>query len=124
MPRSRQPKADPLPTEHEEQRDFVAWFRRAYPDARIFAVPNGGQRSRTQGAKLKVEGVSPGVPDLFVPAWSLWVEMKRARGGRLSAAQKDWIDYLERIGHVVIVGHGYVDARQQVERLTRRTALD
>jgi VRR-NUC domain. len=60
------------------------------------------------------------VPDLFVPAWSLWIEMKRQKGGRLSADQKDWIAYLESIGHVVIVGRGFEDARAQIESMMRR----
>jgi hypothetical protein len=54
------------------------------------------------------------VPDLCVPEWSLWIEMKRQEGGRLSEKQKDWIAYLEEIGHTVIVGKGWEDARAQV----------
>lgn len=49
-----------------------------------------------------------------MPEWSLWIEMKRQEGGRLSAAQKDWIAYLEEVGHTVIVGRGWEDARGQV----------
>ena len=67
-----------------------------------------------QGASLKAEGVQAGVPDLFVPAWSLWIEMKRETGGTVSPAQRDWIAYLEGIGHTVIVGRGFDDAREQV----------
>jgi hypothetical protein len=81
---------------------------------RIFAIPNGEARSRTTGARLKLEGVSPGVPDLFVPDWRLWIEMKRTKGGTVSAVQKDWHVYLRTIGHRVIVAHGFEDARKQV----------
>ena len=88
---------DRIPTEHEEQRLLVQWFRRKWPDVRIFAIPNGGYRSRATAGRLKAEGVSPGVPDLFIPAWRLWVEMNRAKGGSLSAEQKDWIQYLESV---------------------------
>ena len=63
---------------------------------------------------MKAEGVVPGIPDLFVPAWLLWVEMKRETGGVVSPAQKDWIEYLEGIGHRVIVGRGFEDARRQI----------
>ena len=45
-------------TEHEVQREFVKWFRQTLPTIRIFAIPNGGGRSKAQGARLKVEGVS------------------------------------------------------------------
>ena len=106
-------------SEHYEQATFVAWFRQTYPSVRIFAIPNGGSRSRTQGAKLKLEGVSPGVPDLFIPAWNLWVEMKRSVGGRLSAEQKDWISYLQDVGHCAIVCAGCNDAQEKVRQFEK-----
>ena len=101
-------------SEHLEQVRLVSWFRRQYPDARIFAIPNGGGRSASQGAALKAEGVQAGVPDLFVPEWLLWLEMKREAGGVVSPVQRDWISYLESIGHRVIVGKGFEDARRQI----------
>jgi len=104
-----------MESEHLEQVRLVSWFRRNYPSVRIFAVPNGGGRSMAQGASLKAEGVTPGVPDLFVPAWLLWVEMKKESGGIVSPVQKDWIEYLESIGHRVIVGRGFEDAKRQIE---------
>jgi hypothetical protein len=82
---------------------------------RIFAIPNGEARSKTTGARLKLEGVSAGVPDLFVPEWGLWVEMKRASGGVVSASQKDWHAYLRSVGQRVIVAHGCADAQRQVQ---------
>lgn len=108
-----------MESEHLEQVRLVSWFRRTFPDVRIFAVPNGGARSGLQGVKLKAEGVSAGVPDLFVPEWLLWVEMKRAKGGTVSPEQKDWIAYLESIGHKVIIGRGFEDARQQIEQMKK-----
>jgi hypothetical protein len=104
-------------SEHVEQREFVAWFRQTYRPVRIFAVPNGEARSRTVGARLKLEGVSPGVPDLCVPEWGVWIEMKRTKGGSISPVQKDWHRYLTDIGQRVIVGHGFEDAKRQVQGL-------
>lgn len=106
-----------MESEHLQQVRLVSWFRRSYPDVRIFAVPNGGARSGPQGAKLKAEGVSSGVPDLCIPAWSLFIEMKRQTGWTLSPAQKDWIAYLESIGHRVIIGRGFDDAKRQIEMI-------
>jgi hypothetical protein len=106
--------ADRIPTEHEEQREVVRWFRQSWPGVRIFAIPNGGHRSMATAGRLKAEGVASGVPDLFVPAWRLWVEMKRAKGGSLSPEQKDWIEYLEGVGYWVIVGKGADHAKQQI----------
>jgi hypothetical protein len=102
------------PTEHEEQRELVRWFRQTWPDVRIFAIPNGGARSPATAGRLKAEGVSSGVPDLFIPEWSLWVEMKRIKGGTLSAEQKKWAEYLESVGYCVIVGKGADDAKEQI----------
>ena len=93
---------------------MVQWFRRSYPDVRIFAIPNGGARSPATAGRLKAEGVSAGVPDLFVPAMNLWIEMKRQKGGSLSAEQKDWAEHLRGLGYEVLVGRGFEDAKQQV----------
>ncbi len=101
-------------TEQEEQRELVRWFRQTWPGVRIFAIPNGGQRSMATAARLKAEGVSSGVPDLFVPAWGLWVEMKRSKGGSVSAEQKDWIAYLESVEFCCIVGKGAEDAKAKI----------
>jgi hypothetical protein len=105
---------DRLPTEHEEQRELVRWFRQTYKGVRIFAIPNGGQRSRAAAGRLKAEGVSAGVPDLFVPAWGLWIEMKRQKGGVVSSEQKDWINYLQSVNHVCIVGKGAEAAKAAI----------
>ena len=107
-------------TEHVEQREFVSWFRKTYPAIRILAIPNGSQRSQTTGARLKAEGVVAGVPDLLVPAWNLWIEMKRADGGAVSAVQKDWHRYLESIDHTVLVCAGFIQAKEKVEELVKR----
>jgi hypothetical protein len=106
---------DRIPTEHEEQRELVRWFRQTWPGVRIFAIPNGGHRSPATAGRLKAEGVSSGVPDLFIPAWGLWVEMKRTKGGSLSAEQKDWIAYLESVRFCCIVGKGADDAKGKLQ---------
>ena len=106
---------DRIPTEHEEQRELVRWFRQTWPSVRIFAIPNGGARSPATAGRLKAEGVSSGVPDLFIPAWGLWVEMKRSKGGSLSAEQKDWITYLESVRFCCIVGKGADDAKGKLQ---------
>ena len=114
-------------SEHLEQARLVMWFRRTYPDILIFAIPNGGLRSKTQGMKLKVEGVVPGIPDLFIPAWMTWVEMKKEKGGVLSKEQQLMIKYLQSVNYCVIVGHGAEDAinqlRNQHEIMQRLQAL-
>jgi hypothetical protein len=112
---------DRIPTEHEEQRELVRWFRQTWPGVRIFAIPNGGQRSIATAGRLKAEGVSSGVPDLFIPAWMLWVEMKRVKGGSLSVEQKDWINYLESVKFYCIVGKGANDAKAKISDFFEKT---
>lgn len=92
----------------------MSWFRKRWPGVRIFAIPNGGARGLAAGARLKAEGVEPGVPDLYVPAWKLWVEMKREKEYSVSAAQRDWIDYLQSVGDCAIVCRGFNEARTLV----------
>jgi len=102
------------PSEHDEQVGFINWFRAKYPQVLIFAIPNGEKRAITVAKRLKAEGVVRGIPDLFIPQFNLWVEMKRISGGRLSPEQKGMIQYLEGIGQKVIVGKGAADASRQI----------
>lgn len=106
--------SEAVPSEDQEQMLLVQWFRRTYAGVRIFAIPNGGHRHPAVAAKLKATGTSSGVPDLFIPAWRLWVEMKRVKGGSLSAEQKDWIQYLESVNYWCIVGKGAEDAKAKI----------
>jgi hypothetical protein len=103
-----------VPSEHVEQSLFVQWFRRSYPNVLIFAIPNGGARSKATAGRLKVEGVVAGVPDLFCPEWKLWIEMKRTKGGVVSAEQKGMIDYLQSVGYRAIVCKGAEHAKAQI----------
>ena len=101
-------------SEHIEQVCLVNWFRFQYPKKLIFALPNGGGRNIVTASKLKAEGVVSGVPDLFVPEWNLWLEMKKNKQARLSKNQEKIIKHLESIGHYVIIGYGFDDARKKI----------
>ena len=46
-----------MKTEHQEQVQLVRWFRASHPSVLIFAIPNGGYRSRVTASRLKAEGV-------------------------------------------------------------------
>lgn len=91
----------PPPTEDVEQQALVNWLR--WKGHRFNATPNGGQRFKKTAARLKMTGVVPGVPDLTVwpPIGSrlpiVYIELKRQRGGQISAYQREWIDYLTQI---------------------------
>ena len=76
--------------EHNEQVALIGWARcqrfNGTPIADdLHAIPNGGQRHPAVAAKLKAEGVTPGIPDLMLtipvaPYHGMFIEMK-SRGG-------------------------------------------
>lgn len=111
-------------SESREQQALFRWwdlYRSRYPAAVLFAVPNGGARSAITGARLKAEGVLPGVPDVFLayPAGGLhglFIEMKRQKGGTTSTAQKIVGTLLSYSGYGVAVCHGWQEARDTVIR--------
>ncbi len=84
--------------EHRLQCACVRWFRLSYPHLRkrLFAVPNGGARSKVEAAKLKAEGVVAGVSDLILlkpsrNSHALLIEMKTdSKGSKQSESQKEW----------------------------------
>jgi len=124
---------DKLPiTEHQHQAMVIEWCdmmaqHKVYPMLKwIYAVPNGGDRHKAVAAKLKAEGVKPGVPDLCLPyptrgqcdSWwhGLYIEMKSLdTKGRLSQPQKDWIEYLQRVGYNVAVAWNFDEAIQIIQ---------
>jgi hypothetical protein len=122
--RMRRTKAIPTILEHSEQMGFVNWFRARFPpDVMIFAIANGGYRSIKTAKRLKDEGVLAGVPDLFIPKWRLFVEMKRARirpisenqqFNALSGDQQFVAQCLKNDGYDVIVGYGAADASRKL----------
>ena len=112
-------------SEHDEQVRLIEWWSFACgdygaPEYLLFAIPNGGVRSRRCGAMLKAEGVRAGVPDLFLAIprgqyGGLFVEMKRSDGkGRLSPNQKLFIEHLTRAGYATAVANGFVEARDVI----------
>jgi len=91
------------PTEYEECVDFVQYLRlRGIPHCHCANESQSGTRSAIiRGSKLKRIGQSRGVFDyeVYVPKTQkdgsikyklLKIEMKRRKGGRVSADQKKW----------------------------------
>lgn len=101
----RAPRGHPHDEEHRIQCACVRWFRFQHPSLAqcLFAVPNGGRRDRVTGAKLKAEGVIPGVADLLLlvqrgPFGGLCIEMKTHKGYQ-SPEQKQWQKIVEGQGY-------------------------
>lgn len=108
-----------IPSESSEQIDVIQWCNRnkeKYPLlCLIFAIPNGGVRHIATAARLKLEGVKKGVPDLMLPVarkgyHGLFIEMKRIKGGSVSPDQKQWKENLREQGYAVVIAKGAIRA--------------
>lgn len=110
------------PTEAQEQTWLIQWVRRHGPAEakRLFHIPNGGGRSKSEGAMMKLQGVQAGVPDLFLPVpryphHGLWIELKSLDPKSApSAPQKEWLEYLATQGYRVAVCSGFEAARDEL----------
>jgi hypothetical protein len=80
----------------------------------------GGQRRQGHpkvAKQMKDEGVTPGVPDIFAidRRQVYFLEMKKAKGGQVSKAQKDMMARLTAAGAICAVANGLAEAIQQLE---------
>lgn len=83
-------------------------------------IPNGGSRNKIEAARLKAQGVKPGVPDLMFihDGHPYFLELKRERGGVVSADQTIMHDDLRKAGATVGIARGLsaaVDLLQEWE---------
>ena len=95
-------------SEHLEQALYFAWVknhRRTHEQLRlVFAIPNGGFRHKAVAARMKAEGVEPGIPDIFVSVPKdgfsvMYIEMKSTDPkAKLSAALENKIHLLRQNG--------------------------
>lgn len=101
----------PRALEHTLQSRCVRWFRMQYPNMRhnLFAVPNGGYRTKTTAALLKDEGQLSGVADLILlkrkgKCGALLLEAK-VKGNYQSDNQKLWQSLIEADGYEYRIFH-------------------
>jgi hypothetical protein len=82
---------------------------------RIWHTPNGGHRSASEAGRMKVMGTLAGVPDLFIPALRLFVELKAPNGrGRLSKEQEALINELRGYGYGCLVTDSFEEFKEVV----------
>ena len=151
-------------SEHAHQRAFFAWLnaarlggfafacngpkgypapdpdKPALPELALFhAIPNGGARDKVTAAKLKAEGVKPGVHDTFLPVpkpftfpcgpgptdvqvayyCGLYIEFKEPgrknhKDGGLSASQIEFGDMVREQGYCTRVAYTWREAANLV----------
>ena len=72
----------PCPQESAEQTWIFRWaavMSASHPELKLlFHIPNGGSRNKIEAAKLKAQGVKPGVPDICLPV--PWLSALKACG--------------------------------------------
>jgi hypothetical protein len=100
-------------SEHLEQARYFAWIKKHRCTCErlrlVFAIPNGGFRHKAVAARMRAEGVEPGIPDIFVSVpkegySGMYIEMKSTDPkAKLSAAQQDKIRLLRQNGYHVCV---------------------
>ncbi len=90
---------------------------RIHPELELLIhIPNGGRRNAREGARFKRMGVRPGVSDYFLPVavpgyHGLWFEMKAPKGGRVTAAQVEWLSRMRDQDYRAEVCQGWADAK-------------
>lgn len=124
--------AGSVPIEYEECEWLFQWAHLQTYDGKrlstlLIQVPNGaylGADAKTRAitmGKLKKTGLQPGCFDyiLPVPKWSeripgLWLEMKRTRGGTVSADQKEFMEHMLDLGWQCNVCKGWIAAAEVI----------
>lgn len=101
----------PRALEHTLQSRCVRWFRLKFSNRRhnLFAVPNGGYRTKTTAALMKDEGQLSGVADLILlvrkgTCGALLLEAK-VKGNYQSPTQKQWQALIEADGYEYRIFH-------------------
>lgn len=120
----REARTNDTPKEDVEQTCLFRWAGMAsgkYPElASMYHIPNGGSRNKAEAARLKMQGVRAGVPDVCLPVarggyHGLYIELKRQRGGIVSDVQKQWLEALRKAGYCAEICRGWDEAREVIE---------
>lgn len=113
------PKRPRATEEHDAQSDLFRdhIWPRLVDGAVAFPIGNGGHRHPKVAKEMREEGVTPGVPDIFVihRQQAYFLEMKKAKGGRVSKDQRVMMVRLVGAGAICAVANGLAQAIQQLE---------
>ncbi len=112
-----------IPTEDEEQIWLFSWAELnmgRFPELKLMHhIPNGGKRSKSEASRFRAMGVKAGVSDIFLPVsrggyHGLYIELK-AKDGRPTKEQKDFIAAVEQEGYLAVVAYGGEEAAKIIE---------
>ncbi len=104
--------------EDQHQRALASWaLFQPVLRGRFMHIPNGGQRTRLQGALMKAAGTLRGVADNFIAIarsgyHGLWVELKAPRPFKsvVSPEQKEFLVNMRKEGYAIAVCYGWMPA--------------
>lgn len=105
-----------IPSEAQEQKALVKWFRANYPDKKIMMIRNDGYRTFAERPEQMLLGLLPGAADLYIPHIHTWVELKRSDGGAgQSEVQKEFEAYVvNECGDTYFLCNGAEDASHKI----------
>jgi len=109
--------------ESDEQAALFEWARSMesqHPDL-IFLhhIPNGGKREKAEAARLKQQGVKPGVSDVFLPVpkgkyHGFYIEMK-VESNKLTDDSLIGLKDMKRLGYATAVCYSWIEAKKIIE---------
>lgn len=84
----------------------------------MYAIPNGGLRSKATAGKLRAEGVKAGMPDVCLPVArgrfiGLYIEMKYGKN-KPTTQQLERMELLRWHGHLVVVCWDWESAAREI----------
>ena len=105
-------------SEAAEQRRLFRWAKHINRLEWMFAVPNGGFRTKREAFNLKLQGVKAGVADIFIPVpnskyHGFFLEMK-VRGNKPSKLQNDFLCFVSRYGYFAKVCYSCDEAIKEI----------
>lgn len=104
------------------QQKCYFWFWNAYPNKRglLFAVPNGGHRSKMEAKRLKMTGVYSGVSDLIFlnNGESHMIELKKDEYATQSKNQIDWEKLVTNEGFKYYVVRSLTEFKKLINQIT------
>uniref|UniRef100_A0A6H1ZER9 Putative VRR-NUC domain-containing protein n=1 Tax=viral metagenome TaxID=1070528 RepID=A0A6H1ZER9_9ZZZZ len=113
----------PIPKEYDEQVMLFEWadlMSARHPELYLLTGSlNGVRLTIGQAVKAKRAGMKKGYPDIHLPVsrggfHSLYIELKRLKGGRVEPEQKAWHGRLRLEGNKVMVCRGSVEASEVI----------
>lgn len=105
--------------ETDEQKQLIQYARTKPWGQFLFHIPNESVGGMGWTVRNRQMGMRKGVPDLMLPIpmhgyHGLFIEMK-AKSGRTSKEQDNWIKALETFGYKAVVCVGWEAARDELE---------